>query len=792
MKYWPGGEVVPVGDNPPWNMMEMRSMGFDLVDNGSAGTAPTADELHELITPPGTIFAVASLNPALCRHFKTKVDMARVFNVHGAVFECDIALSEPGQDPMSLSGLNVYHRLELLAGLAIENTTGDPTSISLNPVAALIDNQPDGAAAATLTTAAISYGAPNTGLIEIGFQCGEEFNGQYWPKVVDAIGVVTDQPSTFLNCEIYKSYDGSTWFPVPKAQYNSNGWVGGEYESKTLWRVIEVGAPTESGRIFAFAEPQLGCYFKVVFNNAAGNVLDFHEVYGFNHQGEISFTSDLVHSRHVIGLRQGSQLLYDLKNAAILRVGSGPMGPSGEIAQLDSTMGVWRDYTANCWYDYSLGAWVRADGTYWNETTSVWASQSLLTAGSAPSVLDISDSKETYTACRQVNFVFRPWSLNDLVDSVFVRLLSVYDLPIHVNTYDSQNVKKNNMTIPSSVGVAGDAVQVRVYNHNNKTSKGLTAWVDPQAQLAYDPAPTAPAIDTAGDGTKLSQHVDVGIITPAVMQFADASKSILITRNVLNSDLSGVGSSADTCLDVRSRHKVDDVANDMLLVGAALIADAVNWCAEWDTDYAAHIADVTYHDVADATNGMILAAPAAVLADVVAYVNQAKAKYNAHCVFRDGLISHVHPLGDVWNLVTQADAVDTGVYGTSGVDALCAAISAAYNLHLIGNIQGWTEVAASPPAATQYFVNYALGTIEFGSLTQEGNAFIFHYASEGSTACELSSTGAAPWTAFPAVLTYANGVVSAGLWLPLYIRSNLTGFTDERDRPTKVMARYNY
>lgn len=790
MKYWPGGEVVPVGDNPPWNMMEMRSMGFDLVDNGSTGTGPTADELRALLIPPGEIFSV---NPIIdCRHFLAKTDMARVFNVHGAVAEFSVIFDDPDGN----AAQSRYHRLHLLAGLAIENTTGDPTNISLNSVAALIDNQPDGAAAATLTTAAVSYGAPNTGLIEIGFQCGEEFNGQYWPKVVDAIAVVTDQVSTFMNCEIYKSYDGSTWFPVPKAQYNSNGWVGGEFEIKLTWRELEVGGATESGRIFAFSEPQLGCYFKVVFNNAAGNVLAFHEVYGLNHQGEVGFTSDLVHSRQVIALKQGNQLLYDLKNAAILRVGSGPTGPSGEIAQLDATNGVWRDYTANCWYDYSLGAWVRADGTYWNDVTDVWASQSLLTAGSTPSVLDITASKETYTACRQIEYSFRPFCPSvDMVgafERVVLQLLSLYDLPTHVNTYDSQNVKKNNMTIPSSVGVAGDAVQVRVYNHNNKTSKGLTAWVDPQAQLAYDPAPTAPAIDTAGDGTELSQHVDVGIITPAVMQFADASKSILITRNVLNSDLSGVGSSVDTCLVVRSRHKVDDVANDMVSVAGGLIADAVAWCAEWDTDYAAHIADVTYHDVADATNGMVLAAPAAVLADVVAYVNQAKAKYNAHCVFRDGLSTHVHPLGDVWNLVTQADAVDTGVYGTSGVEALCVAMTAAYNLHLIGNIQGWTEVAASPPAATQYFVDYALGTIEFGSLTQEGNAFIFSYAAEGSTACELSATGAAPWTAFPAVLTYANGVVSAGLWLPLYVRSNLAGFTDERDRPTKVLARYNY
>ena len=789
MKYWPGNEVFPAGDNPPWNMFEMKTFGLSLDDDGSEGDVPTSEMLKGWMEPPGKQEEYTGWGGNILR---LKADLSRIYNLYGAVFEMG---SNKFGDPSYHANNQLYHRVHLLAGLSAENKMGDPTSFGLTEVPELIDNQPVGAAATTLTTPAVSYGAPNTGLIEVGFQCGKEFNGQYYPQVVDAIAVVSDQANVLMNCSIYKSYDGTTWFMVPKAQYNSNGWVNGEYLISNAWRTGEVGGITESARVFAFATPQLGCYFKIVYNNAAGKALEFNEIYGFNHQGEIGFTTDLVNYRYVKALKKGNQLLFNLKDAPIIRVGSGPIGPSGQRATLDEDTGIWRDFGADAWYD--KGRWVRPDGKVWIEPTPFASGKWVTPAASlgAISVMDIAASRETLQTCRQIIFHFRPFncSYDALSERLSVKLFSVYISTSQVDTYDSEGRKTNTMRFPSTAGQICPAIPFRIYNNGNQTSRGLEVWTDAQAVRP---------ISEDGTTTAWGEIVSDGLsgLMPGSHShsFFDRYEKVV---NILNKSLSGLGSFGDSSVRIFSEHAKDDPTNAILEYTGTTLAHAEAWCAAWDTAYAAHIASTSHHKNEDDVNAMILPPPGQVLTDLIEYVNQAKAKFAAHTIEKDGEPGYVHYYTNSGylnhKLTGYADAIDS-----VSLHSLIVKITRCWNGHVLFNFQGYKEVNHDNPDENEFHIKHTSGAIMykvpdysayFGTHWFGPNsAVIYHYASPGSTICELSATGSDPWTTWPNILTHPNGVVPPRDYAIVYARSNLTGISEEVDRHTKIIARYNY
>ena len=799
MKYWPGNEVFPAGDNPPWNMFEMKTFGLSLEDNGSEGDVPTPEMLKGWMEPPGESYLYNGSGSNIIR---LKTDLTRIYNLYGSVVEFG---SKMFSDPSARADLNLYHRIHLLSGLAAENKTGDPTSFGLSEVPELIDNQPAGAAAATLTTPAVSYGAPNTGLIEVGFQCGKEFNGQYYPQVVDAIAVVSDQANALMNCSIYKSYDGTTWFMVPKAHYNSNGWVNGEYLISNAWRVDEVGAGTESARVFAFATPQLGCYFKIVYNNAAGKTLEFNEIYGFNHQGEIGFTTDLVNYRYVKALKKGNQLLFNLKDAPIIRVGSGPIGPSGQRATLDEDTGIWRDFGADAWYD--KGRWVRPDGKIWIEPTPFASGKWVTPAASlgAISVMDIAASRETSQTCRQIIFHFRPFACTPALMALglSVKLFSVYISTSQVDTYDSEGRKTNTMRFPSTAGQIGPAIPFRIYNNGNQTSRGLEVWADAQAVRAKM---HESVLYATGSGEELSYAFGeggVGITGVKTYCLDDRFRNIYNVKNILNKNLTGIGSLGDSSLRIISFHKKDDDVNTVanFSTPGTDIDDAMTWLNAFKAAFNAHIADTTYHEHADGDNAITssdLTTGTSPLGDVVDFANEAVTKYKAHCKHKDGTPDYAHGIRDMWLGGVPIIASDTGDYSTSKVGLICSALSQSYNeIHRSRQVQGYDEVTDNPPINPgEYCIDYENGLLivnfDAPAALVPDTGLIFYYGPPGSAICELSATGSDPWTTWPNILTHPNGVVPPRDYAIVYARSNLTGISEEVDRHTKIIARYNY
>lgn len=109
-------------------------------------------------------------------------------------------------------------------------------------------------------------------------------------------------------------------------------------------------------------------------------------------------------------------------------------------------------------------------------------------------------------------------------------------------------------------------------------------------------------------------------------------------------------------------------------------------CADLALKYKVHIADATAHLVADATNTLASYATPADLTAAIAFVNDFKAKFNAHLSQ-----SGVHVNNDS-NTVATADASTT----QAQADTLANALKAAFNIHVQSAPKGASITLVSP------------------------------------------------------------------------------------------------
>lgn len=782
MKYWPG-YIPPQGDNPPWNAFSAPSNALSLADIGSTGATPSAADLKALITEDNTdSLDIQPTISARIAHAKLRTDIGRILNIHGVSVRVSDAtpFSDPDTGIIAGSVNHLFHRCELVAGLAGHNTTGNPNLFTMTEIPELIDSQEHGALAATLTDAAKTFAATDTGLCEVGFQIGEEHHGVLYPGVVDSIAVVTDRADIFIGLEIYKSMDGNVWFPVDKAQYSANGWQNGEYYAKE-WREIEVGDGSLDARVIAFAQPEIACFFKVVFDNAAGYAIEVNEVYGFNHQGDVGFSSDLVHYRKAIASKMGNLHLYNLATLPVYRIGAGPVTPSGGAPVLSESTGVWSDPGSLSWYDSTLSAWVKSDGTIYNATLARWESAS----GASGDVLPLEplESTELNTKCRSVLFDFRPFN------PVAVSMTSNEDLYLlefdlfvrtnQLNTANSSGVMQNHATIPCKPGEASAPIIVRIYNNGNSATNGLIVWIDPCPQLALDRTATR-----AGDGSYVSMVLPDENETE--LQLADALQSITACKNVLNAAHTGVGSLGDTSFEMIGVHTTEDDANKASSPDATDAASSYTLLNELKDCIEPHCSDTDYHEHADIITA-IAAADASDEATAVALANELKADINTHLSRGNLTTANIHAWADTQNAISTADATNAATAIT-----LANAIKAAWNAHLAAAINDFTEVASESPGSGEYHINYSTGVLTSGTpFDQMNGAIRFYYMAEGSATTQISENGST-WVSCPSVLTFSGNQIPVGAYAQLKVRSNLVGYTDERDRPTLIIARFSY
>jgi len=493
MKYWPG-YIPPAGDNPPWNKYALLSLGLSIIDNasdpGGAGGGIGVGDLENITLEDndGSVYQVETGSSNGAGANFALMDLATVFgtmdSIYGYIAHVTSDLTwDRGGKPAAVS----YNRIPIINGIWKHNTSGSPINVSLVSEATLIDNLPvANYGAAQLAAVAITFAVTDTGLCEVGVQVGTTDNGIHYPRPVEALGIVGDEANIFANVEIYKSWDNQIWYPVDKAQYNTNAWSGGEFY-ETAWRDVETGGAGEKGRVVAFAQPETANYFKLVYNNSAGQQIRIHEVFAFNHQIDIGFTTDFVNFRYPIATRNSDTFQFDLYNEPVYRVGLGSVAPSGEYPTMDAATGLWHDYKTNSWYDYQIGSYVRADGTVWNSSTNQFVSLPSYKADvllnpnlelDAPT--STTDSIEKDTAANMVKMYMRTYVIDDAANHEWRYYRGeMYNNPLLLNTANENGVKVAHMKIPATPGGTGAVEDVRIYNDSDEDAVGLQVHVDP-------------------------------------------------------------------------------------------------------------------------------------------------------------------------------------------------------------------------------------------------------------------------------------------------------------------------
>lgn len=541
MRYYPG-IIAAVGDNPPWNMFSLVSLGKSAEDwqsdVGGGGGGVSAGDLAAIILEDNAAGTAAirceddNCAAGDVELMDLKVDLSAMEAVYGAIVFMSPNFTK--QLPVAQDEF-WWNRVNILQGLYIHNTTGDTNNVTLLESSTLIDNQPVANYGANLAAAGVAWLGSHDGLLELGVKVGETHNGQHYPQVVEALSFVSDQAGTYKNVSIYKSWDGSVWYPVDKAQYNSYGWSNGEYYVSN-WRSAEAGA--EKGRIVAFAKPEMANYFKIVYNNSAGSAITIHEIYALNRQLDVGFSTDFEHFRYCIAEKSGEEFRYNLATQPIVRVGLGPVTPSGETATLDPVTGLWKDVKTSSWYDFSIGAYINGDGQVYDIEESEWVKyETYYTKYLAADAMvtkpeSIEQSQELSTDCNFIRIRFRPFNADQSAATAYgdVYRVQVFNDPRKTNTADTAGRKKIMSDIPAVPGAVGDVKEIRIYNNSDKKSTGFQVHVDPNPQ------------DVSGEAVRAAEVGTNQII------LKDDTRNIDQTRQVLGADKTGVGSFGDTSL----------------------------------------------------------------------------------------------------------------------------------------------------------------------------------------------------------------------------------------------------